>query len=93
MAYKRQDVHVKRKRKRLEDDDADTLNTSKRVELIPPEDGVAKVIYMTHWTPDSVGSSRHPAPIWENASDDVKNFVRKQARNVLDYLKDKANAS
>jgi len=31
--------------------------------------------YYTHW--------REPSPIWENASDDVKDWIRAQVTNVI----------
>lgn len=42
-------------------------------------EGVARAIYMAHRRP--------PAPIWENASDNVQQWVRKQARAALEYLR------
>jgi hypothetical protein len=34
-------------------------------------ENVAEAIYKRHW--------RAPSPVWENASDNVKSFVREQA--------------
>ena len=39
---------------------------------------LAKKIYKTHW--------RSPNPVWENASENVKDWVRQQALDVLDEL-------
>jgi len=41
---------------------------------------VARAIYRTHW--------RAPSPVWENASDDVKDWVRKQAMSAIEVLKE-----
>jgi hypothetical protein len=48
---------------------------------IPKEqivEGVARAIYSTHRRP--------PAPKWEQTSDDRRDWVRAQAREVLTYL-------
>jgi hypothetical protein len=42
-------------------------------------EGVARAIYTTH--------RREPAPIWENAGEDSREWVRAQARNALAYLR------
>jgi hypothetical protein len=41
-------------------------------------DGLARALYMTQW--------REPAPIWENASEHSRDWVRAQATNGLKYL-------
>jgi hypothetical protein len=41
-------------------------------------DGLARALYMTH--------RRERAPIWENASEHSREWVRAQARNGLKYL-------
>ncbi len=49
---------------------------------IPEEqvvEGLARAIYSTHW--------RHPSPEWEHASDNVRDWVRAQAREGLTYLR------
>lgn len=46
-------------------------------------DGVARAIYMTHWKPGDPDSGRPGAPIWENASDNVRRWVTAQAEAVL----------
>ena len=49
---------------------------------IPDEqvvDGVARAIYLAHWRP--------PSPEWEQASDNVRDWVRLQAREGLLYLR------
>ncbi len=49
---------------------------------IPDEqvvDGVARAIYLAHWRP--------PSPEWEQASENVRNWVRVQAREALLYLR------
>lgn len=38
-------------------------------------EAVAKAIYMTHW--------REGCPIWDNASENVKQWVRKQAEAAI----------
>lgn len=38
-------------------------------------DNVARAIYTTHW--------RAPSPVWENASQNVRNWVRAQAWNAV----------
>jgi hypothetical protein len=38
-------------------------------------DTLAKAAYYTHW--------RDISPVWENASEDVKDWVRAQVRNVI----------
>ncbi len=48
---------------------------------IPEEqvvEGVARAIYSAHWRP--------PSPEWEQASENVRNWVRVQAREALLYL-------
>jgi hypothetical protein len=42
-------------------------------------EGLARAIYMTH--------RREPAPIWENAAEHSRDWVRAQARNGLKYLR------
>jgi hypothetical protein len=42
-------------------------------------DGLARALYMTH--------RREPAPKWENASEDSREWVRAQARAALAYLR------
>jgi hypothetical protein len=42
-------------------------------------DGLARALYMTH--------RRDPAPVWENASDGSRAWVRAQAREGLAYLR------
>jgi hypothetical protein len=42
-------------------------------------DGLARALYMTH--------RRDPAPVWENASDGSRKWVRAQAREGLAYLR------
>ncbi len=39
-------------------------------------DTVARAIYRTHW--------RAPSPVWEATSDDVRDWVRKQAVSALE---------
>jgi|GraSoiStandDraft_46_1057282.scaffolds.fasta_scaffold365520_3 hypothetical protein len=39
---------------------------------------VARAIYRTHW--------RAPTPVWENASEDVRNWVRKQAQSAIEAM-------
>jgi len=41
-------------------------------------EGVAKAIYETHWA--------KPAPPWENASANVRGWVREQATSALVHL-------
>lgn len=43
-------------------------------------DAVAKAIYMTHWKQQRSG--RYP-PHWIDTSEEVKEFVRKQAQSAL----------
>lgn len=38
-------------------------------------DIAAKALYMTHW--------REPSPVWESASDNVKDWCRDQALEVI----------
>jgi len=38
-------------------------------------DTLAKASYYTHWRP--------PSPVWENASERVKEWVREQVTNVI----------
>jgi hypothetical protein len=40
---------------------------------------LARALYMTH--------RREPAPVWENASDGSREWVRAQAREGLAYLR------
>jgi hypothetical protein len=42
-------------------------------------DGFARALYMTH--------RREPAPIWENAAEHSRDWVRAQARYGLKYLR------
>jgi len=42
-------------------------------------EGLARALYMTH--------RREPAPIWENASEDSREWVRALARGGLAYLR------
>jgi hypothetical protein len=42
-------------------------------------DGLARALYMTH--------RREPAPIWENAAEHSRDWVRAEARNGLKYLR------
>ena len=49
---------------------------------IPDEqvvEGLARTIYSAHWRP--------PSPEWEQASENVRNWVRVQAREALAYLR------
>jgi hypothetical protein len=55
-----------------------------RLAAIPyPEDQLvdelAQAIYATHW--------RQPSPSWANTSEEIRNWVRKQARSALAYLR------
>jgi hypothetical protein len=50
-------------------------------------DGVARAIYMTHWREGDEARGIRAAPVWENASDPVKDHVRAQARAALAYLR------
>ncbi len=61
-----------------------TTSWSERLSRVPiPEEhvieGVARAIYSAHW--------RHPSPEWEHASDNVRDWVRAQAREGLTYLR------
>ncbi len=49
-------------------------------------DEIAKRIYMANWK--ELPNRRYP-PVWENTSEEVKNWVRNQARAVLGMDKDK----
>ena len=42
-------------------------------------EGVARAIYMTH--------RKEPAPVWENARQEIREWVREQARSVLAHLR------
>jgi hypothetical protein len=42
-------------------------------------EGLAQALYMTH--------RRGPAPVWENASDGSREWMRAQARQALAYLR------
>jgi hypothetical protein len=42
-------------------------------------EGVARAIYSAHWGP--------PSPGWDQASDNVRDWVRVQAREALLYLR------
>jgi len=42
-------------------------------------EGLARALYMTH--------RREPAPKWESASEDSREWVRVQARSALAYLR------
>jgi len=60
------------------------MSWSDRLALLPlPEEQViedlARALYMTH--------RREPAPVWENASDGSREWVRAQAREGLAYLR------
>lgn len=60
------------------------LSWADRLARLPlPEEqvieGLAKALYTTH--------RREPAPIWENASDGSRDWVRAQAREGLAYLR------
>jgi hypothetical protein len=49
---------------------------------IPDEqivEGLARAIYSAHWRP--------PSPEWEQTSENVRNWVRVQAREALAYLR------
>lgn len=54
-------------------------NTVEEAEDRQLVEGLAKAIYMTH--------RRELAPIWENASAGVREWVRAQARSGVAYLK------
>ena len=41
-------------------------------------EGLSRAIYNTHLRP--------PTPTWDNSSENVKDWVRAQARNALAYL-------
>ena len=47
--------------------------------LIDDIEAVARAIYETHW--------RRPAPRWDEASDDVRDWVRKQALSAINALR------
>jgi len=39
---------------------------------------VARAIYRTHW--------RAPSPVWESTSENVRNWVREQARSAIEAM-------
>jgi hypothetical protein len=60
------------------------MSWAERLSRVPiPEDqvveGVARAIYLTH--------RRSPAPVWEQASEDVHKWTRAQATEALSYLR------
>ena len=47
-------------------------------------DTVAKAIYMANWK--ELPNNRFP-PVWENTSEEVKNFTRRQAQRAYDAFR------
>lgn len=58
-------------------------NTDHAAELQAPApdkvERVARAIYMTHWKAPDTATGRGGSPVWENASDAVRMWVRAQA--------------
>ena len=48
-------------------------------------EGMAEAIYQTHWRARE--GSNTPTPTWAAASEEVREWVRKQARSALGYLR------
>src|SRR3954470_14500974 len=46
-------------------------------------DQLARAIYMTHWKPADPDSGRPGAPVWENASNNVREWVTAQAEAAI----------
>lgn len=46
-------------------------------------DQLARAIYMTHWKPADPDSGRAGPPVWENASNNVREWVTAQAEAVM----------
>lgn len=49
---------------------------------MPEVDIVARAIYNAHWGLETLPNHRQSPP-WENTSENVKNFVRNQARDAM----------
>jgi hypothetical protein len=87
VADSRERVHVSRRRVSYDDDNValkiDGFSSQKLhsdddlLDIEQSIDGLAKAIYNVHRSDSS--------PTWENSSDDVKDWLRAQARAVKEY--------
>lgn len=48
-------------------------------------DVVAEAIYNANWGPIGIEKDRYP-PVWRNVTDEVRNFVTRQAKAAIDAI-------